>query len=456
MIVCRVNMSILNLIGFVYFFFIFATSSGIVNQRNSPFEANTDHVADNRSTGGTGPLHQTTSSSEEGEGWPVEAAAATDDDDATAFPQQHQVTQATINCTQCTARDLKRQYRIESIKADILRKLRLSSPPNVTGRRLPELPLLNRMIEQLNLAEPCNREGAAGSLRSKDGAGEWEAREDDQLQTTMRVIHFSKPEGIIEGFDNRNFIYFKLPSPDIQRPSQVLRAVLGIYIRSSVTYNQNSNTWLLIYLLNQPSSAADGGGSGILERELIRKKKIALNPSNTGMWHQFDVKIQVQRWIRHPGANHGLIVQSSSWEGEPLAVVNPTNDSEDVHRPYLEIETRLLASERQRRASALNCDELSTEKHCCRYPLVVDFESFNWDWIIVPKRYSAYYCSGTCPFLYYQQHSHGHLVQQAGGPGMPCCSPTKLSPISMLYYDEYMNIVYGRLPGMVVDSCGCT
>lgn len=114
------------------------------------------------------------------------------------------------------------------------------------------------------------------------------------------------------------------------------------------------------------------------------------------------------------------------------------------------------AAARPRRTTDGDCDEISAERRCCRYPLVIDFEQFHWDWIIVPKRYSAYYCSGECPFLYSQRYAHTGLAQQTGTAGGPCCAPRKVSAISMLYYDNHMNIVYGRLPGMVVDQCGCS
>jgi len=139
-------------------------------------------------------------------------------------------------------------------------------------------------------------------------------------------------------------------------------------------------------------------------------------------------------------------------------------------KPYLE----LLVSgphggqaTRSKRTTELDCDDRSSERRCCRYPLVVDFDQFGWDWVIVPRRYSAYYCSGECPFLYMQAHAPGTHVRQQGAAaaaaaamrpaagGGPCCSPRRVSSISMLYYDEHMNIVYGRLPEMVVDQCGC-
>jgi len=143
-----------------------------------------------------------------------------------------------------------------------------------------------------------------------------------------------------------------------------------------------------------------------------------------------------------------------------------------LQKPYLElIVSGSQQATRAKRTTELDCDDQSSERRCCRYPLVVDFDRFGWDWVIVPRRYSAYYCSGECPFLYMQTHGSGtHIRQQqqqqqqqqqtavrpaAGAGGGPCCSPRRVSSISMLYYDEHMNIVYGRLPEMVVEQCGC-
>jgi len=82
------------------------------------------------------------------------------------------------NCSVCptgsaSERDVKRTYRIESIKADILRKLHLRSPPNVTGIQLPALPHIQRFIDQVN------------------HSSHFEDDEDDGA-TTMRVIQVSK------------------------------------------------------------------------------------------------------------------------------------------------------------------------------------------------------------------------------------------------------------------------
>ncbi|KAG7233776.1 hypothetical protein INR49_006607 [Caranx melampygus] len=91
-------------------------------------------------------------------------------------------------------------------------------------------------------------------------------------------------------------------------------------------------------------------------------------------------------------------------------------------------------------------------------PLTVDFEAFGWDWIIAPKRYKANYCSGQCEYMFMQKYPHTHLVQHANprGSAGPCCTPTKMSPINMLYFNDKQQIIHGKIPGMVVDRCGCS
>ncbi|KFQ50925.1 Growth/differentiation factor 11, partial [Nestor notabilis] len=118
------------------------------------------------------------------------------------------------------------------------------------------------------------------------------------------------------------------------------------------------------------------------------------------------------------------------------------------------MELRVLENnKRSRRNLGLDCDEHSTESRRCRYPLTVDFEAFGWDWIIAPKRYKANYCSGQCEYMFMQKYPHTHLVQQANprGSAGPCCTPTKMSPINMLYFNDKQQIIYGKIPGMVVD-----
>ena len=55
------------------------------------------------------------------------------------------------NCTQCYIRDEMKKLRIEAIKSQILSKLRLKEAPNVTARKIPSIPLIQRVVEDIEM-----------------------------------------------------------------------------------------------------------------------------------------------------------------------------------------------------------------------------------------------------------------------------------------------------------------
>ena len=50
---------------------------------------------------------------------------------------------------------------------------------------------------------------------------------------------------------------------------------------------------------------------------------------------------------------------------------------------------------------------------------------------------------------------HAQLNSLSGGVG-PCCAGKKMSDINMLYLDQERNVVFGKLPNMKVERCGCS
>lgn len=383
----------------------------------------------------------------------------------------------------CTARQAKRHYRYSSIRDDILRKLRLAAPPNVTSHRLPAIPQLQSIIDEM-----CRQKGAscAGALTDDrratqatsspgdDSTQTTNDYADDVRATTMKILLFptSPREDATDAHprtssvDSQQSCRFSFQS-DIA-PNDVVSATFGIYIRRATATHAavppqrpHMATWVLVYALW--AVARDRPP----ERHLVHRRRIYLNNNDTGRWHHFSFLDQVRRWITNPHGNQVLFVQATDSRGEPLAVIEPLSDEEKPYKPYLELMVSgSQQTSRSKRTTELDCDDQSSETLCCRYPLVIDFDKFGWDWVIVPRRYSAFYCSGECPFLYMQMHGSGtHVRQQqqqaaamrrgSGADGGPCCSPRRLSPISMLYYDDYENIVLGKLPEMIVEQCGC-
>lgn len=41
------------------------------------------------------------------------------------------------------------------------------------------------------------------------------------------------------------------------------------------------------------------------------------------------------------------------------------------------------------------------------------------------------------------------------GVPQPCCVADKLQPVTLLFYDEYDNIVLKTYSDMIVESCAC-
>lgn len=103
------------------------------------------------------------------------------------------------------------------------------------------------------------------------------------------------------------------------------------------------------------------------------------------------------------------------------------------------------------------------DKYCQKRRWHVSFSTLAWnDWIIAPDGYEANYCGGDCPFpLHPNLNSTNHAIVQMLAHLMnrripkPCCVPTKLSAITVLYFDDYSNVVLKEFKNMVAQSCGC-
>ncbi|XP_073681627.1 growth/differentiation factor 11 [Garra rufa] len=227
--------------------------------------------------------------------------------------------------------------------------------------------------------------------------------------------------------------------------TKVLKAQLWVYLRP---LQQTSTVYLQILRLKPITEQ----GSRHIR---IRSLKIELS-SQAGHWQSIDFKHVLQNWFKQPHTNWGIDINAYDESGNDLAVTS-LRPGEEGLQPFLEVKV-LETTKRSRRNLGLDCDEHSTESRCCRYPLTVDFEAFGWDWIIAPKRYKANYCSGQCEYMFMQKYPHTHLVQHANprGSAGPCCTPTKMSPINMLYFNDKQQIIHGKIPGMVVDRCGCS
>lgn len=212
------------------------------------------------------------------------------------------------------------------------------------------------------------------------------------------------------------------------------------------------------------------GANPQANRRLLVSQSIQLQPESTSI--TMDLTSLAENW-RKPGRNYGLVLEllPPATDPEELFSFHPGNSLplESAFSLPL-IQASLVAvslnphqcRSRQKR-SAIHLP-VTPSNVCKARSLYIDFKDVGWqDWIIAPQGYMANYCHGECPFpLSESLNGTNHAILQTlvhsldpHGTPQPCCVPIRLSPISMLYYDNNDNVVLRHYQDMVVDECGC-
>uniref|UniRef100_H3DE46 Growth/differentiation factor 8 n=1 Tax=Tetraodon nigroviridis TaxID=99883 RepID=H3DE46_TETNG len=338
----------------------------------------------------------------------------------------------TEQCVTCHVRQHIRSLRLNAIKSQILSKLRMKEAPNISRdtvqQLLPKAPPLQQLLDQYDVLGDDNRDVAA--------------EEDDEHATTETImVMAAEPASVVQVNAQPKCCFFAFTQKF--QASRLVRAQLWVHLRAAT---EATTVFLQISRL----MPATDGSRHIRIRSLKLDVKAGLSS-----WQSIDVKQVLSVWLRQPETNWGIEINAFDSRGRDLAVTSAQPGDEGL-QPFMEVKIS-EGPRRLRRDLGLDCDENSPESRCCRYPLTVDFEDFGWDWIIAPKRYKANYCSGECEYMHLQKYPHTHLVNKANprGTAGPCCTPTKMSPINMLYFNQEEQIIYGKIPSMVVDRCGC-
>ncbi|XP_041663793.1 growth/differentiation factor 8 [Cheilinus undulatus] len=339
----------------------------------------------------------------------------------------------TEQCATCEVRQQIKTMRLNAIKSQILSKLRMKEAPNISRdivkQLLPKAPPLQQLLDQYDVLGDDNKDVVM--------------EEDDEHATTETIMMIATEPDVIVQVDGQPRCCFFSFTQKFQA-NRIVRAQLWVHLRPA---EEATTVFLQISRL---MPVTDGN-----RHIRIRSLKIDVN-AGVSSWQSIDVKQVLAVWLRQPETNWGIEINAFDSRGNDLAVTS-VEPGEDGLQPFLEVKIS-EGPRRVRRNAGLDCDENSPESRCCRYPLTVDFEDFGWDWIIAPKRYKANYCSGECEYMHLQKYPHTHLVNKANprGTAGPCCTPTKMSPINMLYFNFKEQIIYGKIPSMVVDRCGCS
>lgn len=287
--------------------------------------------------------------------------------------------------------------------------------------------------------------------------------------------------------------YFNLTS--IPKEELITSAELRIYrdqvMGAASTNNSSTNS--------SSSSSSDKAHAGGFHRiniyeifgvpqgrePLARLLDTRLVQDSLTRWESFDVSSAVFQWTSGKGHNHGFMIEvlhpeegkveqeqaeKHSRHVRVSRSLHQDQDSWPQARPLLvtyghDGRGDSVLHTREKRQAALRKQRRKHQHKasCKRHALYVDFSDVGWnEWIVAPPGYHAFYCQGECPFpLADHLNSTNHAIVQtlvnSVNSNIPraCCVPTDLSPISLLYLDEYEKVILKNYQDMVVEGCGC-
>ncbi|XP_075214777.1 TGF-beta family member glass bottom boat [Lycorma delicatula] len=260
----------------------------------------------------------------------------------------------------------------------------------------------------------------------------------------------------------------------------VVGAELRLYQTSNYSTHSDDNFTVTVYQV-----LFDDDGQK--ELEYVDSTNTTINQEG---WRIFNLTGPLISWIAFPNANRGLYLsvhqsgkQEHEMRPEDIGIVSTVDKGEVEKQPFMVAflkssgGRRVRKTREARRKKKTEHSETSYSRNplldspshwstrsCQIQTLFVSFRDLEWqNWIIAPEGYSAYYCSGECNFpLNAHMNATNHAIVQTLVHLMnpiqvpkPCCAPTKLTPISVLYFLDETNVILKKYRNMVVKSCGC-
>ncbi|XP_007469725.1 PREDICTED: inhibin beta B chain [Lipotes vexillifer] len=332
---------------------------------------------------------------------------------------------------------------LEAVKRHILNRLQMRGRPNIT-HAVPKAAMVTA-LRKLHAGKV--REDGRVEIPHLDGHASPGA---DGQERVSEIISFAETDGLAS---SRVRLYFLISNEGNQNLF-VVQASLWLYLKLLPYVPEKGGrrkVRVKVYFREQ--------GPG--ERWAAVEKRVDLKRSG---WHTFPLTEPIQALFARGERRLSLDVQCDGCRELAVAPVF-VHPGEESHRPFVVVQARLGDSRHRIRKRGLECD--GRTNLCCRQQFFIDFRLIGWnDWIIAPTGYYGNYCEGSCPaYLAGVPGSassfHTAVVNQYRMRGLnpgtvsSCCIPTKLSTMSMLYFDDEYNIVKRDVPNMIVEECGC-
>ncbi|KAJ8976495.1 hypothetical protein NQ317_018439 [Molorchus minor] len=263
-------------------------------------------------------------------------------------------------------------------------------------------------------------------------------------KTTTRILFNTNNNG------SSRIMKFNLNSLKPNK-EQVLEADLYFFwpLDSNSTIYRESVVMRLYQFEKQKDAAA---GDSAAENPDIHKvfNVIYISKAQRG-WQTFKIKKPIDNWLNGE-ENLGLLLTISSYDDNKLITIfNDTNNG--IYSTFA-----IITVQNNDTVSSFNTVEYKTHgtpTNCQRTEWNVNFQYKNWNkFIISPDGFRAYDCSGKC--LGTEEDHENHLkLLYTYHRRPPCCVPVEYSPLPIMFYDKYGNVIIKNYQNMIVTKCGC-
>lgn len=371
-------------------------------------------------------------------------------------------------CDDCAARKLAEQdnseeyryARIELIKQQILKKLRLREPPNV---RIPRSVLPSVLADKEVLL----------SQTGADDGGEKNSRPQDDFYGTMQTAVIfpqnDSHECASRGPHPGSCFVFHLSAELTSR--SVAHAELWVFkdLDPETSSSAVNHTFVVSELSVVESHRSNRHHP---HQPMLRKRVVAFESSSSKPeWLRFDLTNLVAQWAGRRNRPRGLEISCKTCGNLRNVAPSPSSSGTPIgstgdKQPFLVVRTDPNASGSSRSRRSVDCN--ASMSRCCRESFYVSFKEIGWDsWIIQPAGYSANFCRGSCIHdISVNKYHHTTVLQRflhsAAAAGINntlklslCCTPSRLSSISLIFIDEDQVLKQKSLPNMVVEACEC-
>uniref|UniRef100_A0A914I7Y0 TGF-beta family profile domain-containing protein n=1 Tax=Globodera rostochiensis TaxID=31243 RepID=A0A914I7Y0_GLORO len=381
-------------------------------------------------------------------------------------------------CSTCGAFTEVKQIRQEQILKDLLKKLDLSSKPNITVdlTKLPPIAHSNPRVQaMLDHARHATHRRSAQPWKRMDRLGGeeeepnyfpalYETEQEPMLQSSYIIAqplpNWFGQVGALFKFSTtlrKNFVQSAKLNVPVRRPIDQLR-----YTTAPIRLNVFRRF-----------------ANGTLSPAIV-SKFIELETSIMPMAERVEVSISediVQQWVetrsdfgpniggelgpdfrRHAKPSTIALYVEALYDDENLVQHSP-DERNGEKAMFLELELIPLKGGRSRRNLNMCRPGQNSTQKCCLYDLVIDFEKIGWGFVIAPKRYNAYICSGECSGFAVGANSatmtRQHAANAAKIDHYQCCHPKEYSGIMILFIKENSEVLAREVPNMVAKECGC-